>query len=96
MKDRRDIIVRPVVSEKSYGQHDESKYTFEVAGTANKIEIGRAVSEQFAVTVVKVNTMWVRGRKRRMGRMPAGYTAKWKKAIVTLSPGQRIPVFEVG
>lgn len=95
-KDPRDIIIRPVVSEKSYTLSAANRYTFEVARDANKIEIRRAVEQQFRVTVTKVNTMWVRGKRRRLGRLPAGTTPKWKKAIVTLVEGDSIPIYETG
>lgn len=96
-KDPRDIIIRPVVSEKSYAMAEEDgKYTFEVASTANKIEIRHAVEDQFQVRVVKVNTLWVRGKARRLGRLPQGRTKNWKKAVVTLAPGDSIAIFETG
>lgn len=96
-RDPRDIIIRPVVSEKSYGLAESAgKYTFEVAGDSNKIEIREAVEAQFHVHVTAVNTLWVRGKKRRLGRMPEGRTKRWKKAIVTLAPGDSIAIFETG
>ncbi|HIE52100.1 MAG TPA: 50S ribosomal protein L23 [Armatimonadetes bacterium] len=95
MKDPRDIIVRPVATEKSYYlATEQNKYIFQVHPEANKIEIRRAVEEIFNVEVVKVNTMWVRGKRRRLGRFPEGRTPRWKKAIVTVRPGQKIPIFE--
>ncbi len=96
MKEPHDILIRPVVSEKSYGLAEQGKYTFEVAGEANKIEIRRAVEEQFHVVVTAVNTLWVRGKQRRMGRLPAGRTKRWKKAVVTLQAGDSIDIFEAG
>ena len=78
-----DIIVRPIITEKSMLGTAEKKYTFEVAKTAGKIEIARAVEEVFKVKVKKVNTVNVRGQYRRQGRSE-GYTRSWKKAIVTL------------
>ena len=79
-----DIIVRPIITENSMTALQERKYTFEVARTSNKIEIKKAVEALFSgVKVAKVNTMNVRGRKKRMGRTE-GYTSSWKKAIVTL------------
>lgn len=80
----QDIIIRPVITEKSMSQFAMKKYTFEVAKSANKIEIAKAVEELFQVKVAKVNTMNVRGHLRRQGRSE-GYTASWKKAIVTLT-----------
>ena len=80
----QDIVIRPVITEKSMAGMGMKKYTFEVAPKASKIEIARAVEELFGVKVAKVNTISVRGRYRRQG-MHAGYTAKSKKAIVTLT-----------
>lgn len=79
-----DIIIRPVITERSMAATSEKKYVFEVAPTAGKIEIKNAVEKIFGVKVAKVNTITVRGRYRRQG-MHAGYTAKSKKAIVTLT-----------
>jgi large subunit ribosomal protein L23 len=70
-----------------------NKYTFEVARGANKIEIRNAVEEIFKVRVVKVNTLWRRGKKKRRGQS-VGYTPDRKKAIVTLAPGDSIEIFE--
>ncbi len=96
-KDPRDILIRPVVSEKTYGLAENAgKYTFEVAGDSNKIEIREAIEKQFQVRVTKVNTLWVRGKQRRLGRMPQGTTKRWKKAVVTLAPGDSIAIFEAG
>jgi large subunit ribosomal protein L23 len=96
-KDPRDILIQPVVSEKSYGLVEaENKYTFEVAGSANKIEIRNAVEQQFQVRVKSVNTLWVKGKKRRLGRLPQGTTPSWKKAVVTLVAGDSIAIFETG
>ena len=83
MKTAQDIIIAPVITEKSMAGIAAKKYTFKVAKDANKIEIAQAVSELFKVDVAKVNTMSIRGNARRMGRYN-GYTASWKKAIVTL------------
>ena len=80
----QDIILRPVITEESMMYVSEKKYTFKVAKDANKIEIAKAVEELFKVKVAKVNTMNVRGRHRRQG-YTEGYTASWKKAIVTLT-----------
>ena len=84
MKTAYDIIIKPVITEQSMEQTEMKRYTFEVAKTANKIEIAKAIEEIFGVKVAKVNTISVRGRYRRQG-MHAGYTAKSKKAIVTLT-----------
>jgi ribosomal protein L23 len=80
----RDIIIAPVITEKSVAFLPEKKYTFKVAKGANKIEIAKAVEAIFdGVKVEKVNTISMKGRKRRMGRNE-GYTPSWKKAVVTL------------
>ena len=83
MKIAQDIIIAPVITEKSMSGIADKKYTFKVATDANKIEIAKAVEELFKVKVAKVNTISVRGKARRMGRYE-GYTSAWKKAIVTL------------
>ncbi len=90
-----DIIIRPVITERSMAGAQQKKYTFEVAKNANKIEIAKAIAEVFeGVKVAKVNTMHVRGRMRRQGRFE-GYTPSWKKAIVTLTEDSKsIEFFE--
>ena len=85
MKSAQDIILKPIVTEESMLGIMVKKYTFKVAKDANKIEIKKAVEEAFPGTeVAKVNTMHVRGHKRRQG-YNVGYTPSWKKAIVTLT-----------
>ena len=94
MKAAQDIIIAPVITEKSMSGIADKKYTFKVAKDANKIEIADAVAKLFKVDVAKVNTINVRGRWRRQG-MHAGYTAKSKKAIVTLKKDSKgIEFFE--
>ncbi len=90
-----DIIIRPIITEASVDALADRKYTFEVAKDANKIEIKKAVEQLFKdVKVAKVNTMNVRGRKKRMGRNE-GYTTAWKKAIVTVTPDSKtIEIFD--
>ena len=83
MKIAQDIIIAPVITEKSMAGIPAKKYTFKVAKDANKIEIAEAVEKIFKVKVSKVNTISVRGKEKRMGRF-SGYTASWKKAIVSL------------
>jgi len=80
----RDIILAPVITEKSVTAMADKKYTFRVANDTNKIEIAKAVEEIFGVKVAKVNTISMKGKKRRMGRFE-GYTSDWKKAVVTLT-----------
>lgn len=94
MKLANEIIIAPVITEKSmYGIADK-KYTFKVAKDSNKVEIAKAVETLFGVKVVKVNTISVKGRFKRMGRNE-GYRPDWKKAIVTLSEDSKaIEFFE--
>ena len=89
-----DIVIRPIVTEKSMMGIADKKYTFEVAKAANKIEIAKAVEELFKVKVAKVNTLNVRGKLRRQGKYE-GYTRSWKKAYVTLTEDSKtIEFFE--
>lgn len=92
MYDPRDIIVRPIVSEKSYDLIGQNRYTFEVAKTSSKPQIAQAVTEIFGVTVTNVNTMNVTGKPRRV-RYAKGKTRDWKKAVVTLKAGDTIDLF---
>ena len=90
----QDIVIRPIITEKSMAGIADKKYTFEVAKDANKVEIAKAVEELFKVKVRKVNTLHVRGQLRRQGRYE-GYTSSWKKAIVTLTEDSKtIEFFE--
>jgi len=94
MKDARDIIIAPVVSEKSmFNIKKNNTYTFKVNKKANKIEIRNAIEEIFNVKVKKVNTMNVRGKMRRLGAHE-GKKPDWKKAMVKLNKGDNIEVFE--
>ncbi len=88
----RDILLRPVVSEKSYGLLDEGKYTFIVAPDANKTQIKQAVEEVFRVKVTGVNTLNRQGKRRRT-RTGWGKRVDTKRAIVTLAEGDRIDIF---
>lgn len=95
MSDPRDVIIRPVVSEKSYALLDQGVYTFIVAPDANKIEIRFAIESIFGVNVVNVNTLNRPGkRKRNRKKQTFGRRPDTKRAIVTLAPGQSIPIFE--
>ena len=78
-----EIIVRPIVTEKSNDGLQEGKYTFEVNKKATKVEIAKAVEKLFNVKVLKVNTMTVKGKQKRVG-VHVGRTSDWKKAIVTI------------
>ena len=93
MKDARQIVIRPIISEKSYAMIEHNRYTFEVAKEAKKPEIATAVEEIFNVTVTDVNTMRVNGKPRRV-RYNKGLTRSWKKAVVTLKEGDQIEFFE--
>ena len=88
-----DIIIRPVISEKSTELMESRKYVFQVARDANKLMITRAMKELFNVTPEKVNIINMRGKNRRL-RYRMGKRAAWKKAIVTLAIGQKIEIFE--
>lgn len=94
MKLAHEIIIKPVITEKSMGGAAMKKYTFKVAKDATKIDIARAIEEIYSVKVTAVNTVNVRGQARRYGRFE-GYTSSWKKAIVTLSEDSKpIEFFE--
>jgi large subunit ribosomal protein L23 len=88
----RDVLLRPVVSEKSYGLLDEGEYTFVVAPDANKTQIKQAVEEVFRVKVTGVNTLNRQGKRRRT-RFGWGKRVDTKRAIVTLAEGDRIDIF---
>jgi large subunit ribosomal protein L23 len=92
IRDHRDILLAPVVSEKSYSLLDENKYTFLVAPGANKTEIKIAVETVFKVRVTGVNTLNRQGKKRRT-RSGFGKRPDTKRAIVTVSDGERIDIF---
>jgi large subunit ribosomal protein L23 len=91
--DVRQVILEPVVSEKSYALMADGKYTFRVDDRAHKTQIARAVEEIFEVRVAAVRTAKVRSKPKRRG-LHAGRTRSWKKAIVQLVPGDRIELFE--
>jgi large subunit ribosomal protein L23 len=91
--DARQVIVRPVVSEKSYALMAEGKYTFRVNERAHKTQIAHAVEEIFGVHVNEVRTATVNSKPKRRG-LTAGRSRSWKKAIVQLAPGERIELFE--
>jgi large subunit ribosomal protein L23 len=94
MRDPYQIIERPLLTEKAMDMSQFGKYTFKVSKEANKIEIADAVQRIFSVHVTKVNTVNVKGKKKRVGQFPQGKTKDWKKAIVTLADGQSITLFE--
>ena len=88
-----DIIIRPIITERSMNSVAEKKYVFEVAPNAGKIEIKKAVEEIFGVKVAKVNTMNVPGKAKRMGAARPGRTKDWKKAIVQLTEDSKTIAF---
>ncbi|KGA16926.1 50S ribosomal protein L23 [freshwater metagenome] len=92
MKDHREVLLAPVVSEKSYGLLDENKYTFLVAPDANKTEIKIAVEKVFGVKVVSVNTMNRQGKNKKT-RFGDGKRKDTKRAIVQVAAGSRIDIF---
>jgi large subunit ribosomal protein L23 len=95
-----EIILRPVISEKSIDESTRGKYTFAVHENANKIQIKAAVEELYkkeAVTVVAVNVLSTKAKEKRRGTKRGrivGHTTPWRKAVVTLAPGQKIEFFE--
>jgi len=91
--DPRQVIIEPVVSEKSYALMADGKYTFRVDDRAHKTQVSHAVEEIFGVAVVGVRMLKVRSKPKRRG-LHRGHTRSWKKAIVQLAPGDRIELFE--
>lgn len=94
MRDPRDILIRPIITEKTNDLMADKKYTFVVKRDANKIEIAHAVEKTFKVRVESVNTANMRGKLKRMG-VHQGYRPNWKKAVVTLTADSKpIEIFE--
>jgi len=93
MKDPRDIFISPIVSEKSYAAAQNKQYSFYIDPRINKIEIKRAVEKIFNVKVLRVNTMNVKPKPKKLGRS-SGYSSRAKKAIVTLGKKDKIDFFE--
>lgn len=93
MRDPRYVLKKPIITEKSMDLQADNKYTFSVDPNANKLEIKHAVEFMFKVKVLNVNTMRVKGKNKRVGRFQ-GKTNDWKKAVVTLKPGDKIEMFE--
>ena len=95
-----EIILRPVISEKSIEESQHGKYTFAVHDDANKLQIKHAIEELYkseSVTVVKVNVLTTKAKEKRRGTRRGrivGHTTPWRKAVVTLAPGQKIEFFE--
>ncbi|MCH8205478.1 MAG: 50S ribosomal protein L23 [Chloroflexi bacterium] len=88
-----DILRRPIITEKSTEMQEAGRYTFEVVPGANKYQIKQAVEEAFEVSVIRVNTMNVRGKRKKFGPR-VSFRPAWKKAVVTLKPGDTITIFE--
>jgi large subunit ribosomal protein L23 len=93
MSNPRDVLIRPLITEKTTAMMQDNKYTFIVPLQANKIEIRQAIEQIFKVKVLDVNTIRVLGKVKRMGRTQ-GKRPDYKKAIVKLAPGQTIEFFE--
>ena len=91
--DHSQVIIRPVVSEKSYVLAAAGKYTFRVHPDAHKTQIRQAIEALFDVSVVEVRTMSVKSKPKRRGAIH-GRTRSWKKAMVQLAPGESIPIFQ--
>lgn len=93
MMNANDIILKPVISEKTTEMAGMNKYVFRVSTNANKLTVAHAVKELFGVKPEKINIMMVRGKYRKL-RFKYGKRSAWKKAIVTLKPGEKIELFE--
>ncbi len=89
-----DILIRPVISEKSVAETERNNYTFVVARDANKFQIKAAVEAEFKVDVLGVRVLTVKPKEKRRGRRTPGMIPGWRKAIVTIAPGQKIELFE--
>jgi large subunit ribosomal protein L23 len=90
------VLKRPILTEKSDYQRDDNQYVFEVDRQANKLQIKEAVETLFDVDVMAVNTMIMKPKRRRLGRRTITTRPAWKRAIVTLAPGERIQEFFEG
>jgi large subunit ribosomal protein L23 len=89
-----DVLLRPVISEKSFAETERNNYTFAVDREANKFQIREAVQAQFKVNVVSVRVLTVKPKKKRRGRRQMGTVPGWRKAVVTIEAGQKIELFE--
>ena len=95
MKTAYDIVIRPIITERAMAGAADKKYVFEVAKSAGKVEVKKAVEEIFGVKVEKVNTIRMEGKEKRQGAAPAGRRASWKKAMVKLTADSKtIEFFE--
>ncbi len=91
--DANDVLIRPVISEKTTEMMEQNKYVFRVSRNANKLNVRQAIKEVFGVQPFKINIMNMRGKTRRV-RYEYGNRSAWKKAIVTLKPGDKIEIFD--
>ncbi|MDQ6683001.1 MAG: 50S ribosomal protein L23 [Candidatus Limnocylindria bacterium] len=89
-----DVLLRPVISEKSMAETERGNYTFAVRRDANKFEIKAAVEGAFKVTVLDVRVQSVKPKQKRRGRRTPGIVPGWRKAVVSIAPGQKIELFE--
>jgi large subunit ribosomal protein L23 len=89
----REVIIRPVISEKSYALLTANKYTFRVHARSNKTQVRQAIQEIFGVRVTGVRTAWIKPKPKRRG-WTSGQRRRWKKAVVTLHPDDSIELFE--
>ena len=89
-----DVLIRPVISEKSTAETERNNYTFAVARDANKLQIKAAVEAAFKVTVLGVRVLTVKPKEKRRGRKNLGIVPGWRKAIVTIAAGDKIELFE--
>jgi len=89
-----DVLLRPVISEKSVAQTERNNYTFAVGRDANKFQIKAAVEAEFKVTVTGVRVMWVKPKQKSRGRRTRGTVPGWRKAVVTIAAGDKIELFE--
>ena len=95
MSNQREILINPIITEKTVNLQKESKYVFKVDSRATKAEIKKAVEDAFGVTVTRVNTVRVKGKTKRLGRFEGKPSSMHKKAIVFLKPGERIKAFDI-
>ncbi len=89
-----DVLLRPVISEKSVAQTERNNYTFAVGRDANKFQIKAAVEAEFKVVVTGVRVMWVKPKQKSRGRRTRGTVPGWRKAVVTIAAGDKIELFE--
>ncbi len=94
MDHEREVLIRPVISEKAVAHRKENKYVFKVDSRTTKNEVKKAVQGMFGVTVVQVNMIKMPAKNKRLGRFE-GMTHSWKKAIVQLKPGDKIKAFDI-